>query len=85
LRLCPWAWDCDFTYLDDNEQRQEACLSKQDERRFCSNSSAWDFFKVQPPGYRKIATFWVVFSAKRDQTRERRLVGRFRFLQREEN
>jgi uncharacterized protein YdeI (YjbR/CyaY-like superfamily) len=54
------------------EQRQEACLSKEDERRFRSHSSAWAFFEAQPPGYRKTATFWVV-SAKREQTRERRL------------
>jgi uncharacterized protein YdeI (YjbR/CyaY-like superfamily) len=54
------------------EQRQEACLSKEDQRRFRSNSSAWAFFEAQPPGYRKIATFWVI-SAKRERTRERRL------------
>lgn len=54
------------------EQRQQACLSKQDEQRFRNHSSAWTFFGAQPPGYRKVATFWVV-SAKRDETRERRL------------
>ena len=37
-----------------------------------SNSAAWKFFQAQPPGYRKMATFWVM-SAKRDETRQRRL------------
>lgn len=29
---------------------------------------AWDFFQSQPPGYRKLAT-WYVVSAKKDETR----------------
>jgi hypothetical protein len=33
---------------------------------------AWDFFAAQPPSYRQAATWWVV-SAKRADTRERRL------------
>jgi uncharacterized protein YdeI (YjbR/CyaY-like superfamily) len=54
------------------EQRHESRLSTEDERQFRSNSRAWEFFQAQPPGYRKTATFWVV-SAKRDDTRQRRL------------
>ena len=54
------------------EQRQEACLSNEQERRFRAHASAWVFFKAQPPGYRKTATFWIV-SAKREPTRQRRL------------
>jgi uncharacterized protein YdeI (YjbR/CyaY-like superfamily) len=54
------------------EQRHQARLSTQDERRFRSNTSGWEFFQSQPPGYRSTATFWVV-SAKRQGTRERRL------------
>jgi uncharacterized protein YdeI (YjbR/CyaY-like superfamily) len=34
--------------------------------------SAWDFFQSQPPWYRKAAAHWVL-SAKRQETRERRL------------
>ena len=41
-------------------------------RVFRGNKKAWTFFQAQPPGYRKIATFWVV-SAKRDETRASRL------------
>ena len=36
------------------------------------NRKAWDFFQAQPPGYRRLAG-WYVMSAKRDDTRERRL------------
>ena len=39
---------------------------------FRENKEAWKFFQAQPPGYRKMATFWVM-SAKRDETQERRL------------
>jgi uncharacterized protein YdeI (YjbR/CyaY-like superfamily) len=37
-----------------------------------ANRKASSFFDAQPPGYRKIATFWVM-SAKKEQTRARRL------------
>jgi uncharacterized protein YdeI (YjbR/CyaY-like superfamily) len=39
-------------------------------RRFPKEALA--FFESQPPGYRKMATFWVM-SAKREETRERRV------------
>ena len=42
------------------------------ERRFRRNRGAWKFWEAQPPGYRKAATWWVV-SAKREETRLRRL------------
>jgi uncharacterized protein YdeI (YjbR/CyaY-like superfamily) len=54
------------------EQRGESRLSSDDERQFREKLSAWQFFQSQPPGYRRTATFWVV-SAKRDETRQRRL------------
>ncbi len=41
-------------------------------KRFTANESAWAFFEAQPPGYRRLATWWVM-SAKRDETRDRRL------------
>ena len=41
-------------------------------RRFQARKKAWAFFQKQPPGYRRIATWWVM-SAKRSETRERRL------------
>lgn len=42
------------------------------ERRVMANTAAWKFWRSSPPGYRKTATWWVV-SAKREETRERRL------------
>lgn len=54
------------------EQRREAKLGKEFEREFRANRKAWRFFQAQPPGYRATATWWVV-SAKREDTRRRRL------------
>ena len=34
--------------------------------------AAWEWFAARPPGYRRTATHWVV-SAKREETRQRRL------------
>jgi uncharacterized protein YdeI (YjbR/CyaY-like superfamily) len=42
------------------------------ERRFKAHKKAWLFFQAQPPGYRRLMIF-MVMSAKRDETRERRL------------
>jgi uncharacterized protein YdeI (YjbR/CyaY-like superfamily) len=42
------------------------------ERRFKANRAAWTFFCAQPPGYRKLTTFWVTM-AKKEETRLRRL------------
>jgi len=42
------------------------------ERRFRRARAAWAFFAAQPPGYRSLATYWVM-SAKREETRTRRL------------
>jgi uncharacterized protein YdeI (YjbR/CyaY-like superfamily) len=41
-------------------------------KTFRAKKRAWSFFQAQPPGYRKMATFWVM-SAKREETRQRRL------------
>jgi uncharacterized protein YdeI (YjbR/CyaY-like superfamily) len=40
--------------------------------RFRADRVAWAFFRAQPPGYRRTVTGWVM-SAKRPETRERRL------------
>ena len=42
------------------------------EKVFRKNRKAWEFFQAQPPGYRRISTWWVM-SAKREITRLRRL------------
>ena len=36
------------------------------------DKAAWDFFQAQPPGYRKLAAWWVM-SAKKEETRQKRL------------
>jgi uncharacterized protein YdeI (YjbR/CyaY-like superfamily) len=54
------------------ERSQPAVLPDEFERDFRSNERAWEWFQGRPPGYRKTATHWVI-SAKREETRMRRL------------
>lgn len=42
--------------------------------RFEKDPKAWEFFASQPPSYRKAVVWWVV-SAKREETREKRLAA----------
>jgi len=42
------------------------------ESAFRNHKRSWSFFETQPPSYRKTAAFWVM-SAKREETRKRRL------------
>jgi uncharacterized protein YdeI (YjbR/CyaY-like superfamily) len=42
------------------------------EKRFRANKKAWDWWSEQPPWYRRVTTHWVL-SAKKEETRERRL------------
>ena len=41
-------------------------------RKFRARARAWSFFEAQPPWYRRTSIFWVM-SAKREETRVRRL------------
>ena len=54
------------------ERREAAKLDAEQERRFRAAEGAWEWFQSQPPSYRRTALHWVV-SAKRAETRERRL------------
>ena len=54
------------------EQRNEPQLEPEQEERFRANEAAWTYFMARPPSYRKPALWWVV-SAKKPETRERRL------------
>jgi uncharacterized protein YdeI (YjbR/CyaY-like superfamily) len=47
-------------------------LAAEYEKIFRANKKAWDFFNRQPPGYQRLATYWIM-SAKQEQTRLRRL------------
>jgi uncharacterized protein YdeI (YjbR/CyaY-like superfamily) len=54
------------------ENRHSAVLDAESERAFKANKGAWNFFESCPPWYRRTAT-WRVMSAKRPETRARRL------------
>ena len=54
------------------ERREAAVLPDEFERRFRAKTTAWKWFTSRPQGYRRTATHWVI-SAKRDETRRRRL------------
>jgi uncharacterized protein YdeI (YjbR/CyaY-like superfamily) len=54
------------------EQREAAALPGEYEERLRANPAAWEFWTSRPPSYRRAAVWWVV-SAKREETRERRL------------
>jgi uncharacterized protein YdeI (YjbR/CyaY-like superfamily) len=54
------------------EQRRNPQLEEEHERRFRADEKAWEWFQSQPPSYRKAALWWVI-SAKREDTRTRRL------------
>ncbi len=56
------------------EQRKHAELPEAMERQFKRTRKAWAFFQAQPAGYRWTATWWVV-SAKKEETRVRRLAA----------
>ncbi len=56
-------------YSFENKPRE---LSPDLRRQFMSDQAAWRFFQQQPPGYRRVAIFWVM-SAKQEATRLRRL------------
>ncbi len=42
------------------------------EKLFKANRKAWEFFRAQPPGYQKLATFWIT-GAKKEETQRKRL------------
>ena len=62
----------DRTGVYSYEQRRNAALDAEQEQRFRANAAAWEWFQARPPSYRRAAIHWVT-SAKRPETRERRL------------
>ncbi len=54
------------------ENQESAVLDAESERRFRRNRAAWKFFEGCPPWYRRTA-IWRIISAKRPETRARRL------------
>jgi uncharacterized protein YdeI (YjbR/CyaY-like superfamily) len=53
-------------------EQKNAAFDAQQERVFKANRAAWKFFQAQPAGYRRLAA-WYVLSAKREETRAKRL------------
>ena len=53
-------------------EREHARLSEDAEARFRKNRAAWRFFEAQPPGYQRLAIFYVT-SARQAATQARRL------------
>ncbi len=54
-------------------EQEHAELSAADIRAFKKNKAAWKFFVAQPPGYRH-QMIWRITSAKREETRAKRLL-----------
>jgi len=55
-----------------SSEQEEIAFDADQETAFAAHDAAWTWFQSQPPGYRRQATWWVV-SAKRPETRDRRL------------
>lgn len=53
-------------------EQGEVAFDEAMSERFRSDPGAWAFFESAPPWYRRTATWWVM-SAKREETRQRRL------------
>ena len=76
-RMMP-AGEAAFEARDDDRSRiyayeqREAGLDEALAERFRTSPDAWAWWQSQPAGYRKLSS-WYVMSAKRDETRQRRL------------
>ncbi len=53
-------------------ERKEAQLDAAMEKKFRANKTAWAFWEAQPPYYRRMLSWWII-SAKREETRAKRL------------
>lgn len=53
-------------------EREAAQFEEAAEKKFRANKKAWTYFQAQAPHYRRTAT-WYVVSAKREETRARRM------------
>jgi uncharacterized protein YdeI (YjbR/CyaY-like superfamily) len=53
-------------------EQKDVRLSPEAEARLRADPTAWRYWESRPPGYRRLAAWWVI-SAKRAETRERRL------------
>ncbi len=56
------------------EQKTPVQLSPQGIREFRRNAAAWKYYGTLPPGYKKMVDWWVM-SARKSETRARRLAA----------
>jgi uncharacterized protein YdeI (YjbR/CyaY-like superfamily) len=54
------------------EQRKPARFTRDQEKQFRANKSAWEFFRSQAPWYQRVCTYRVI-TAKKEETRLKRL------------
>ncbi len=64
-------------------EQRSAELPAEYEKKLKQNSKAWKFFHAQPPGYRKLMQ-WRIVSAKKEETRRKRLQTLIDYCAREE-
>jgi uncharacterized protein YdeI (YjbR/CyaY-like superfamily) len=62
----------DRTAVYSYEQRKNPQLEPEEQAQLEADAAAWEYFSSRPPSYRKPAIWWVI-SAKRPETRARRL------------
>jgi uncharacterized protein YdeI (YjbR/CyaY-like superfamily) len=62
----------DRTAVYSHEQRKNPQLAPDEQAQLEADANAWAFFSARPPSYRRPAIWWVI-SAKRPETRARRL------------
>jgi uncharacterized protein YdeI (YjbR/CyaY-like superfamily) len=62
----------DRSAISSYEQRRNPEFDRAQRATFESNLAAWAWFESRPPSYRRAATWWVI-SAKRDETKAKRL------------
>jgi uncharacterized protein YdeI (YjbR/CyaY-like superfamily) len=55
-----------------SDERRNSVFDDECRRRFRAKTHAWMFFEAQPQSYRRTVTWWVM-SAKRQETRRKRL------------
>ena len=59
-------------YSFEQEDQAKVVFTPEMEARFRADAVAWEYFQSRPPWYRRTATWWVI-SAKREETREKRI------------
>jgi uncharacterized protein YdeI (YjbR/CyaY-like superfamily) len=62
----------DRTAIYSHEQRRNPEFTPEEQAQLEAHAAAWADFSARPPSYRRQATWWVI-SAKRPETRARRL------------